>query len=319
MKGKLILISLLLISFASHAQFDYLKAEKERVVKHKIKTITQTNYKYTKGKLSTEGILNSKKTFDKKGNIKEELLYKNNTVGTKILYTYDNKNRLIKFENHKGGKILRQLQEYIYNEKGFKVSEKGFNGNLGHYRTEYKYNPDGTNYLTVKYNQNDFPEEKWEYEHANEDVNIDVYKRGNFSEKIMRNFNSKKLLSEEIKYGKENQEKIKRTFKYNTNDQLIELIETRLGKFVKKEEYVYKNGLLAEVFLTKKGKDRVLDKSYIYDSNKNLIEEKWYDGQPGKYSSKKYKFDASNNLIQVETHYALYNYKVQNRFQYEKH
>ena len=48
-----------------------------------------------------------------------------------------------------------------------------------------------------------------------------------------------------------------------------------------------------------------------------MLEEKWFDGQPGEYSKRNFKLDNKGNVNEVEAYYSDYNYKVVYKYTYK--
>jgi hypothetical protein len=106
MKKTTILLFTLLLTCSIHAQ-------EKKAVDNKLKTITVTEQKWEKGtagKVMTESITR----FDQKGNILEEIEYKQGKVDKHFTYKYDaNNNKVQEIEMDPSGKKIR-ITTYTY-------------------------------------------------------------------------------------------------------------------------------------------------------------------------------------------------------------
>jgi hypothetical protein len=56
---------------------------------------------------------------------------------------------------------------------------------------------------------------------------------------------------------------------------------------------------------------------YKYDTKGNILEEQWNEGDTDEFSKKESKYNPKGVLVEVDTFYAPYNYKVLYKYTYE--
>ena len=104
-----------------------IHAQEKKAVDNKLKTITVTEQKWDKGtagKAMTESITR----YDQKGNILEEIKYKQGKVDTHFTYKYDaNNNKVQETELDASGKKIR-ITTYVY-QNNLRSERLVFDGN----------------------------------------------------------------------------------------------------------------------------------------------------------------------------------------------
>jgi len=300
--------------------------EKDRIryANSKVSKSTQWTYKYIKGKLNPKGYITSENKFDEKGNIIEVISYKSNgQISSKLLYKYNNNNYKVEYQKYQKfeGKPdieLTYKQTFIYDEKGNKKTENGFDGIIN-YRIDYNYSPDGKTKDIVKYNPDNSIVEKWEYTYYGNSQTIKVLKRGTILDyTLTKKFDSKNNLIEETRYDSKGKEVSRVSTEYEANNNIKSISEYYSGTLSKKYIYVYsKKNLLSEIDLVNTDGSKTLFKAYNYDVKDNVIEEKWFDGVPDDLSSKNFKYNEKFNPSEIESYYSDYKYKVLYKYTYE--
>ena len=317
-------ISILIFLFIINNLFAQLPGEtkwKENIVKNNITTQIQWNHKYEKGKPKRDGYKNFSKTFDKKGNIIEEIYFqsgKSGSIDQKLSYKYDNKENKIEYINTKGteGKILFK-QNVTYDNSGKKIKEERYNG------SEYEvmiYNYDSKNRMSeiIKTDTNKNILQKRIFEYSNNKSTIIIHDKDNIAiGKIINTFDSNDNIIETIEYDING--KIKEQFFYVFNGKLM----TQKTKYIYesfnyKEVFSYdKSGNLTEVSREQPKGNNYINNIYKYDSKGNLVEELWYDDDPTEYSKKSYFYNSKGILESAEVYYVAYKYRMQYRYEYK--
>jgi hypothetical protein len=321
MKQLLFLLVFSIFTITVSAQLPGELKWKENVVKNRIQVQIQWNHKYEKGKPKKEGYKNFSKTYDRNGNILEEIYYstgKEERVDQRLIYKYDDRDNRIEHINTKVSynKILLK-QTFTYDNSGRKIKEDRFNG------SEYeilKYSYDTKNRMLeiiktdtlnniLQIRAFDYAGNKSIITILNKDRKptgkvINIYdKNGNIIENTEYDVNGK--ITEQIFYdfqGKLMTQKTKYDFE----------------KFNYMETYTYdSNNNLIEVKREQPKGNNYINNIYKYDSTGNLIEEQWYDDDPTDYSKKSYIYNNKGLPEKVEVYYASYKYKMQYRYEYK--
>jgi hypothetical protein len=296
------------------------------VVQNDIKAITQWNHKFKDGKPKKDGYKNAYKEFDKKGNVIKEIYYRRGDINQKLSYKYDNNQNKTEYVNYSARKDEVSFKQTIdYNDKGLKVLEKRFNG-TDHFNINYKYNNNDelTEIIKKKRIKSgasvDFVlNEKRVFSRDGNVTTIKVLDPdGKLISKIINKYNEDGNLIEFNEY-EPNGERLKQiSYKFNDKNQKIEEIKHQKGNFIYKKNFHYDNrGNLVEIQKEQPRDNIFISKTFTYNSKNQLVKEMWYDTMAEKYSHKKFSYDSEGILDEVEVYYALYQYKVLYKFNYE--
>jgi hypothetical protein len=171
----------------------------------------------------------------------------------------------------------------------------------------------------TKFNQEKFVAERWEYSYNSNQLIISIFKQQNkLDKKVVRTFDGKGNLLEEVNTNAANKELQKIVNDYNASGKIMTLKEYYGGNLVKILSYKYgSQNQLLDIDQTNPDGSKFLNHSYKYDGKGDLVEEKWFDGVPNDYSSRIYKLDNKSNVIEVESYYSDYKYKVLYKYTYE--
>ena len=323
MKRIILTLTFLILYLFVFSQGQPEDKEKSRIANSKVQKSIQWTYKYAQGKINPKGYITTESKYDDKGNVIEVLNYKaNGQVSSKLLYKYDKNNYKIeyqKFEKKDKPEIeLTYKQSFIYDEKGNKKIENGFDG-LSPYKILYNYLPDGKTKYITKYASDNSITEKWESTYSKNVQTIKILKLGkNLDYILIRKTDSRGNLIEETRNDSKGKEVKRVTSEFDANNLLVSNAEYYSGKLSKNFKYKYNNqNQIIEIIQINPDGTESLDRAYKYDSKGILLEEKWFDGIPNEFSSKNFRYNDKSNPAEVESYYSDYKYKVLYKYTYE--
>ncbi len=321
MKQLLFLIIFSFIFIVAEAQMPGEMKWKENIVNNNIQIQTQWNHKYEKGKPKKVGYKNFSKTFDKKGNVIEEVYYsagKQGGIDQKLSYKYDNKENKIEHINTKvsEGKILLK-QTFTYDNEGKKTKEERFNGSDYEF---IKYNYDSKKRLSeiVKTDTLNTILQTRSFDYSDNKSTISILNQDKrLMGKIINTYDNNGNIIETVEFDV-NGKKAEQFYYEFKGKLMIQKTKYIYESFNYMENYTYdKNGNLIEVKREHPKGNFYINNIYKYDSNGNLVEEKWYDDDPTEYSQKSYFYNSKGLLEKVEVYYVAYKYKMQYRYEYK--
>lgn len=316
MKNIAIIISIVCISLNLFSQNTGEEKWKENIVKNRIQTQVQWNYKYVKGKPVKQGYKNFTKRYDHKGNVIEEVYYQSGSIDKKLSYKYDNNENKVEYSNYKGNENkLLYRQNITYDNSNKKIREERYNG------TDYqiiKYNYDAKDRLKSITRSDIFGniEHQRDFNYNGDICTIQIIDNGNEIGKIINKYDDQGNIIESTEYDID--DKVKEKYYYTFNGKLL-LDKTKyiLGNFIYKEYYSYDSkGNLVEIKKEQPKGNVFVSNIYKYDKEGNLIEEEWNDDNQNENSIKTYFYNEKGILEKVEVYYALYRYKIQYRYEY---
>lgn len=325
MKLNIWLLELALIAvFSINSALAQSRADlmtRDIIVKNKIETVTQWNHKFVKGNVDPKGYVSVVTTYDERGNIVLiENLKSDGKKSSSHEYVYDKNNNKVSYIQHQivdGKWALSFKQIFTYNKDGNKIVEDGFDGKTS-YKIKHTYFPNGKQESIIKTNAFGRVDEKWLFEHNGNETRISVYRPETKLEKVVvKKFDAAGNVIEETTLKDGQTELGRNVFAFNTNGKLQSKTEYYATNLRAKYDYKYDKQNLVEVYQTPARGEAILFSAYCYDSNGNMIEERWYDGQPDDYSKRKIQLDNQGNVNQVETYYSEYKYKAVYRYTYK--
>ncbi|MGD9977352.1 MAG: hypothetical protein AB7S54_05405 [Bacteroidales bacterium] len=296
----------------------------EKIAKNRIASVTQRTHKFVKDKVDSKGTITVVTNFDKNGNAVEVINYKpDGKVSSRQAYRYDSQNRKIEYMQYQYLKSPTSMelsfkQSFTYDGKGNKKSEVGYDGKTA-YRIVYTYFDNGKQNEIIKYNSANDVEERWHFEHKANVSTITIYKVGGKVDRtITRTYDNRSNLVDETNYSGAGKELGRTVYDFNSKGLMNSKTEYYGGNLRATYTYVYdQDNQLVEVYQTNPNGEKFLYSAYKYDGNGNMLEEKWFDGQPGDYSKRNFKLDSKGNINEVEAYYSDYNYKVVYRYSYK--
>lgn len=322
MRVSVFIIFLSLVFTNAFSQIRNEDKDRIRISQNKILKSIQWTHKYVQGKANPNGYITTETNYDKKGNPVEVVNYKSTgIISSKLNYKYDQNNNKIEFIQYqklnKPDLEVAFKQAFQYDNNGNKKIEVGFDGATG-YTINYSYLSDNKPKDIIKYNSSRVIIEKWEYSYSDNIQTINIFKMDKLDRSIIRKFDTKGNITEEVNKNSAGKELQKTTNDYNSENLLTSSSEYFSGKLVKKLVYKYNtDNQITEITQINPDNSKTLNRSNSYDNQGNLIEEKWFDGIPDDLSSRKFKYDKKSNVIEVETYYSDYKYKVLYKFNYE--
>ena len=301
------------------AQYDFDAIEKDRMFRAKVKTQTQWTHEYVSGKPSAKGYKSAVTKFDTRGNITEVLNYnKDGKVISKVVYQYDRTGKIINFERSDDKNKIIYSQKTVYDTKGNKIREFGFDGSAP-YSNTFTY--DGNNNLTeISYSENNTLLEKRQLKYSGNKTEILVYNASNAL--ILRQENTyddKGSLVSELR--RESQGNIIQSlnFQYNNFGDVLQEIKKRAGDkldYQKTYQYDQRNRPIREETTNPDG-SKFVSFEYRYN-NDDLVFKSWRKNSRTKEpSTTKYTYDAKRLCIEEDSFFATFNFNSLYKYTYE--
>jgi len=325
MRSSILLAVLFTFSLVANAQYSKDDdRERQRIAESKIKTSIQWTHRYAQGKPASEGYKTTETHFDKAGNAVEVLNYRSTgDISSKLLYKYNDKNQRVEYLMYQKEKDAKELkltykQAFHYNEKGLKVTEVVFDGIAG-YKITYSYLPNGSLKEIIKYNSSNAAAEKWEYTYSGLSHEINVLGPANQTiSTVKKKMDAKGNVLEDTKFGANGKEQKRIVNVYDDKSRVVEMAEYFSGNLTKKLFYKYNNlDVVVEIVQQNPDGSKFTQASYKHDTSGNLLEERWSEDESPELSSKQVKYDKDGNLIEVDSYYAPYKYRVLYKYSYE--
>jgi len=318
-----LVVTALLLQNLAFSQGQQEDRDRERIASSKISKITQWTHKYVKGSLNPKGYITTESKYDDKGNAIEVINYKSTgQISSKLIYKYDKNNNKLEYQKYekkdKPDIELTYKQSFIYDDKGNKKIENGFDG-ISPYRIMYGYTSDGKVKDITKLGADNSVLEKWESTYSGNTQTINILKLGkNLDYVLIRKTDTNGNLIEETRKDAKGNEVKRVSSEYDSKNLIISNAEYYSGKLSKKFKYKYNaQNLLTEIIQVNPDGTELLSRAYKYDSKGILLEEKWFDGIPNDFSSKNFKYNDRSNPAEVESYYSDYKYKVLYKYTYE--
>lgn len=294
---------------------------KSLIAKNKILTVSQWNHKVKKDQVDPNGYVSVVTKYDERGNVVLiENMKSNGQKSSSNAYIYDKNDNKISYIQHQflDGKWVESFKQiFTYNDLGQKIVEDGFDGKTS-YKVKHAYFDDGKPKSITKTNAFGRVDEKWIYEHNGNTTRINVYKPEKVLNKVVvRTFDQQGNMIEETTLKEGKTELGRSTFQYDAQNKMVKKDEYYATQLRAKYDYKYDRSNLVEVYQTMPNGKTLLFSAYKYDDKGNMVEERWFDGEPDDYSKRKISLDHDGNVDQVETYYSDYKYKVVYRYTYK--
>ena len=324
MRKIAIISALIAIALNAYCQLDRDALEKERMRQHGIKECTQLTHKYHKDKPDPKGYKTTVTQYDRDGNPTLIINYRaNGEESSRLYYSYDGQGRRVEYRKEEtlGGKKMRLSfsQKFTYDNRGNKRSEEGFDGSSS-YRLVYSYLPNGKLTNIIRYKADNTVSERWIYAYEGNKQIVRVTPKSGDPYTIEKLFDDAERLLSEVQFDSKGSPQREITYSYDKNGRIVNQTESYAGQ--KRYELKYRfdaNGQLVQVIQTAPDGNEFVNNDYSYDSEGNLVTEKWVDGDPSLISKKDSEFDPKGNRVRVDSYYAPYRYRVMYSYQYKKY
>ena len=311
------------LSFSVMGQNIDQEKERQRIADSGIKQATQWTHRYTGDKLNPKGSKTSVTQYDKNGNAIEIQNFRSNgSVSSRMLYKYNDANQRIEYAMYQDPdrqKLkLTYKQTIHYDKDGIKTQEAIFDGATG-YRINYKYYPNGKLNEIVKMDMRGKVEERWVYAYKDNVHEISIFKPDKvLSSRMIKKTDANENLISDIRLDSKGNEFKKTEQEFDANDNLIfktEYFSEKLGNSI---EYKYNNdNRVVEVIKHFPDGSKFTQSQYDYDERGSLIEERWSENKSQEFSHKQSRFSDKGNVIETDSYFAPYRYRVLYKYTYE--
>ena len=303
------------------AQYDSDAKERESMAKAKVKTQTQWTHDYVDGKPSNKGYRASVTRYNALGNITEIVNYnEEGKIISVVVYQYDNRENRVNYERYEGNREkLKYSQRIVYDSKGNKTREYGFDGATA-YSNTFQYDASGK-ISEITYTVDNALVEKRKLTYSGNKTDIQVFDAGNkLTYRQENSYNDKGLLLSEIKTGGQGNVVHTLDMQYNTTDDLTEETKKRADNridYQKFYQYDSENRLIKIETASADG-SKFVSHEYKYNSSGNVSVETWKKTERAKeYSSKKFTYDAKGLYTEVDCFFATYPLNSLYKYSYE--
>jgi len=303
------------------AQFDFDAKEKERMAKNKVKVQTQWTHNYVDGKPAAKGTRASVTKYDARGNVTEITNFnEKGDIISVLTYQYDNRDNRVNFERHQDNrKKLLYSQRTVYDARGNKIREQGFDGATA-YNNTYKNDENGKP-SEISYTIENALIEKRVLKHSGNKTEIFIYdQNNNLTFKQENTYNNRGLLVSEVKTGSKGNVVHTLDMQYNNTGDLTEEVRKRADEKLDYQKlYFYDNAnrLIREETVNLDG-TKFVSYEYQYNSQGDLALESWKKTERAKEpSTKKYTYDSRGLCTDCDCYFASYPLRSLYKYTYE--
>ncbi len=302
--------------------------EREKIIKNRIKSITEFEYSYGPEKKENAGVKKMTFKYDGSGNLSETISYDeagnislrsvnifgessrkkrqidlraDKSVESSAIYKYDPSGKLTE-ESWFYGESLDKKYIHKYDARGFETEFLCvlFDGAI-EFRYTYRYDARGNRTFESYYEKNAFSyKNAFKYNDANQLIEKISY--GTDDETISvenYRYDANKNITLETRHDLRSNIDLKTAYKYDAGKNLIETVEYIGSKLSRRFEYAYnKNNKIVEE--TNFNEDQSIEYRvrYRYDDSENLIEEIKYNSKDGIIYKMTYKYDGLKNIVE---------------------
>ncbi|MDD3567190.1 MAG: hypothetical protein PHT92_02200 [Bacteroidales bacterium] len=323
MKNIFSILLLLGISVSLFGQPKDQEKERQRIAESNIKTITQWTHRFSGDKPNPNGYKTSVTQYDRNGNPIEIVNYRSSgEISSRLLYKYNNQNLRTEYvmyqRIHRPELEVSYKQSFHYNDKGLKTHEVVYDGQAG-YRITYEYYPDDNLKEIVKYGVGNRVDERWAYTYKDNIQEISIFKPDKvLSSRMRKEHDANWNLLRDIRLDDKGNEVKRIVNRYDDKNRLVETAEYYSGNLSKKQEFRYNNrDLVIEVIQHSPDGSSFIQSKYQYDTNGSLVEEQWSEGGAQEFSHKQSRYNDEGNVLETDSYFAPYRYRVLYRYTYE--
>jgi hypothetical protein len=318
--NKLVTIWFLFVGLlAVNAQYDIKTAERDRMAEAKVKTQIEYTHDYKNGTPSSQGYKSSVRKFNANGDITEETNYNaSDKIISVIVYQYNNKNERVNHERYQGNREkLQYSQKMVYDSKGNKIKEYGFDG-VASYSNTYTY--ENGKLVEMTYTLDNVVVEKRKLSYSGNKTEILIFDANN--ELIFKQVNAytpQGLLVSEVKTDFQGNVVYMLDLEYRDDGVLLSEARKRgdLLEYKKIYEYDTENRIIKEETINLEG-ERYVSHEYKYNDRSYLELEKWKkNNRSNGISSKKMTYDSKGIHSEVESYFASYKLHSLYKYTYE--
>jgi len=303
------------------AQFNFDAKEKERMASANVKVQTQWTYDYVNGQPTIKGYKSTVTKYDGKGNITEIINYnEKGEIISVVVYQYDGRGNRVNYEQYQDNrKKLIYSQKIIYDAKGNKIREHGFDG-ATYYSNLFNYDENGK-LSEINYNIDNAHVEKRTFSYSGNKTEISIFgSNNNLTFKQENTYNDIGLLVSEIKNGGKGNMVHSLNLQYNNMGGLMEEIKLRAEDkldYQKSYQYDSDNRLIKEETIHPDG-TKFVSHEYQYNSQGDVVFETFKKTERAKEpSTKKYIYDVRSLYTEVDCYYATWPLKCLYKYTYE--
>ena len=301
------------------AQIEFDELEKKDIVRNKIRSKTQWDYKYVDGAPVEDGFKSSYKKYDYQGNVIIVINFKfDGSVSSTEQYAYNSKGDRTEYIRYKGNQEELQYKENTeYDSKGNKLRVYG-KTNKSNFNNVYTYNDEGK-LAEIVYNVGEFIDEKRVFEYDGNTANIDVLDaKDNLKYTLETKYNDKGQVVEETRYELDDAVSDKASYQYDSKGNVLKEEKYKHGQFRYRVKYNYDTkGNLVNINQEEPNGISYEKAICTYDASGHLIEEKWRKRANADFSKKIYSYNSEGLCIKVDAFFASYKLQVLSKFAYK--
>ncbi|MBN1183011.1 MAG: hypothetical protein JXB49_12030 [Bacteroidales bacterium] len=301
------------------AQVEFDDLEKKDIVRNKIRSKTQWDYKYVDGVPVEEGFKSSYRKYDYMGNVIIVINFKfDGSVSSTEQYSYNNKGDRTEYIRYKGNQEELQYKENTeYDDKGNKLRVYG-KTNKSSFNNVYTYN-DEDKVAEIVYNVGDFIDEKRVFEYDGNTSTISVMDaKDNLKYTLVTSYNDKGQVTEETRYELDEAVSDKASYQYDSKGNVLKEEKYKHGQFRYRVKYTYDAAGHVLKVVQEEPSGISYEKSLCtYDAQGHLIEEKWRKNATSDFSKKDYSYNEEGLCIKMDAYFASYDLKVLSKFAYK--
>ena len=302
------------------AQFDFDAVERERMAKARVRTQTEMAHDYVSGRPAARGHKSSVTKFNQKGFITEITNFDESgkTISV-IIYQYDSRDNRVNFERKDGNGKLQYSQKAIFDSRGNKTREYGFDG-ASEYNNTFTYDAAGR-VSEIVYTTDNNVTERRQFRYIGNRTEVSVYDARNaLTFRQMNTYNDRSLLVSEERTGVQGNIQHTLNLKYSPAGSLTEELRRRADNKLdyQRVHHYDRNNRPIRVETTNLDGAKFVSNEYQYNANGDLILVSMRRNERAtEPSTKRYTYDSRGLYTEMDNYNATYKLKFLYKYVYE--
>ena len=310
------------------AQLDIDAFNKSRMANARVRTQTEFTHDYVSGNPAARGHKSTVTEFDNRGNIIRITNF--NEAGraiSAVVYQYDARGNRVNFErfnvtydnNNREQRELRQSQRTIFDARGNRTREHGFDGN-SQYNNVFTYDANGK-LKEISYTTNNAVTERRQFTHTGNRTEVTVLNAsGAVTFRQTNTYDANGLLLSEVRTNAQGATVSSLTMRYNNAGNIIEEIKRRDNNVLEyQKNYTYDgSNRLTKIETTTSGGAKFVANEYQYGAGGVLVLESWRRNErTTRASTNKYTYDSRGLYTEKDSFFSTHNLNSLYKYQYE--